>query len=322
MTEKTKNKQSSRWFRSENPKSIQITERRLDQLEILYRHRLATTEIFQAVQEGSNKKIQRGLKEFFDAGYIDRPMEQLAMHIKHKGGHGRSEIIYALSDTGMRELQDKRGFSATKTELYRKNKELGETTIFHDVALTKMWACLKTGLEQRRERLGGAYNLILWQQDRPDRGALKTEIVLPNYKKINIIPDSAFKFQCPKSQFLFFVEYYRSRKGGHQAYLDKLKLYNLYFQQKKFAKYEVKRGFRIITLVPSRRIIDNLIKLINSKKNESLQHYRFWFVAEDDYRLFIKERVNNATVQHEDFESVLEPIFRVPIDDELHCLEE
>jgi len=237
-------KRHSRFFRNQNPKNIRLTERRLDELEILHNHRLSTTEIFTA--------------------------EQLAMHIKHRGGHGRSENIYALSNRGRQALQDTRGIDVTGTDLNRKNKELGETTIFHDVVLTKMWACLKTGLDQKRKNKKDRYNLIWWLQDRQQRESLKTEITIPrSFKKVTVIPDAAFKLQCPKTQHLFLVEYYRTRKGGHQNYLNHLKLYNLYFNQKHFRKYEIKKGFKVITLVPTRHIMANLIEMIRSQKQNS-----------------------------------------------------
>jgi len=324
MTQKIAKRQF-RFSRNPNPKNIRLTERRLDELEILHNHRLATTEIFTATMPGSDQRIRKELRELFDAGYVGRPLEQLAMHIKHKGGYGRSENIYALANRGRQALQDTRGIDVTGTDLNRKNKELGETTIFHDVQLTRMWACLKAGLDQKRKNKKDRYNLIWWLQDRQQREKLKTEITLPrSFKKVTVIPDAAFKLQCPRTQHLFLVEYYRTRKGGHQNYLNHLKLYNLYFKQKHFRKYEIKKGFKIITLVPTRQIMANLIEMINSQKqNVELRHYRFWFVAEEDYWLYKKELVSGSTYrQVADFESVLSAVFRTPADNKWHWLEE
>ena len=324
MTQKTKKRQS-RFFRTPNPKNIRLTERRLDELELLHNHRLATTEIFTATMQGSDQRIKKELRFLFDAGYVDRPTEQLTMHKKYKDGQGRSENIYVLTNRGRQALQETRGIDVTGTDLNRKNKELGETTIFHDVVLTKMWACLKTALDQKRKREKDRYNLIWWLQDRHQREKLKTEITIPkSLKKLTIIPDAAFKLQCPKTQHLFLVEYYRTRKGGHQNYLNHLKLYNLYHKQKHYRKYEIKKGFRIITLVPTRQIMANLIHLINSQKqNEELRHYRFWFVAEEDFWLYRKENVEGSVYkQVADFESVLGAVFRTPRDEGWHWLEE
>ncbi len=324
MTQSVKKRQS-RLFRSPNPRPIQLTERRLAELDILYRHRLATTDIFQAVLPGSDRRIQIELRDVWNAGYIDRPLEQFSMHIKHKGGHGRSEIIYALANKGMNELIIRNGYDKTKTDLNRKNQELGETTIFHDVGLTKLWACLKAACEQKARQKKNSYGLVFWYQDRSDREQLKTEIILPNAKKLNLIPDAAFKFQNPFGQYLFLVEYYRTRKGGHSTYLDKLKIYNLYHKQQKFKKYRIKKGFRIITVAPSSAVVENLIKLINSKREyESLRHFRFWFVSEEDYRLYLKERVpgKNYFKKTLDVQSILKPIFRTPINDKRYGLED
>ncbi len=261
----------------------------------------------------------------WDNGYVDRPPEQWIMHQKHNGGRGRSETIYALTNKGMRFLEDELGYSRPKTDMDKKNRELGETTIFHDVTLTQMWAGLHTGLEQKRERTNEQYNLVSWYQDRADREHLKTEIVLRNGQKVNIIPDAAFKLQCPVSQYLFFVEYYRTRKGGNQTYLNKLKYYNLYYKdKKKLEKYRVKKGFRVLTIVPSRAIVENLIKLIDTNpENAELKHFKFWFVSEQDYRLYKKERATEKSFRKtKDVESILGAIFRTPVDEKMHSLEE
>ncbi|MDQ1340915.1 MAG: hypothetical protein QG567_2073, partial [Campylobacterota bacterium] len=59
------------------------------------------------------------------------------------------------------------------------------------------------------------------------------------------------------------------------------------------------------------------------EKNKELRHFRFWFVGEDDYRLYKKEKVNENNYRKIlDVESILEPIFRTPIDENWHSLEE
>ena len=131
-----KPKRQSRYFRDPNPKPIVLTERRIEELKILYHHRLADSDIFRAVLPGSNDKIQKELRRLFNNGYIGVPLEQLTMHKKHKGGHGRSETIYALGTKGLKYLEQNLEYHRPKTDLDKKNREMGETTIFHDVALT------------------------------------------------------------------------------------------------------------------------------------------------------------------------------------------
>lgn len=324
--EEKRPKRASRIYRRPDPKAIQLTPRRLEELKILFHHRLADTDIFKAVLDGSDQQIRKELRHMYDNGYIDRPIEQWIMHKKHSNGRGRTENIYALTKKGMRVLQEKFDYQTPKTDLDRKNRELGETTIFHDITLTRLWAILKTSLDQKRKRTKENYNLIFCYQDRIDREDLKTELNIPNSnKKIVIVPDMAFKIQVPISHYLFLVEYYRTRKGGHQNYLNHLKLYNLYYQQQKFKRYGMKKGFRIITLTRTRTVANNLIDLINTKSyNKDLRHYRFWFLSEDDYRLYKKEKVDkkNYYKQTKDIESILKPIFRTSIDDRWHSLEE
>lgn len=289
-------------------------------LKILYHHRIADTDVFRVMLPGSDQQIGRELTLLFDEPnlYVGRPKDQWVMH-----GKGNSEIIYALTNKGMKYLEDKFGYEVPKTSLNKKNREIGITTIFHDNTLTQFWAGLKVALEQKKNRTKEPYNLIIWQQDRADREQLKTEIFLRNGEAVNIIPDAAFKFQFPKGQGLFFVEYYRTRKSN-QIFLNKLKLYNLYPQKAKAEKYQVKKQFRVISIVPSRRVAENLIKLINSsKENEELRRYWFWFVSEQDYWLYQREKIRERTWKKtQDVESILKPIFRIPIDEKWHSLEE
>jgi len=321
---KGRQKRRSRIHRSKNPDPLRLTERRIAELDILYHHRLADSDVFRVILPGSDQQILKELRKLWDAGYIDRPLEQWIMHLKHNGGKGRKEIIYTLTNKGREVLAQRLDYQPTKTDLNRKNHELGETTIFHDLTLTRLWAGLKAALDQKREQTKQPYNLVFWYQDRPDREQLKTELQLNNGQAITIIPDAAFKLQCPQSQYLFFVENYRNRKGGHQTYLDHLKLYNIYYQQKKFEKYRTTKGFRVLTIVPTRGTASNLIKLINTEeKNKELRQFRFWFTSEEDYRLYRKEQVKeNAYKKIKEVESILKPIFCTPVDEKRHSLEE
>lgn len=319
-----KQKRASRLHRRSNLKNLMITDRRLNELLILYQHRLADSQVFQAVLQGSNQQILKELRLLYDHGYIDRPFEQFVFFKKYNNGEGGQEIIYALSSKGAKVLREEFSITMPKTDYSRKNEELGNSAIFHDCALTKLWACLHTALEQKRFTLKQPYNLEQWYQDQVDRQHLKITLDLPNNKTTTIIPDACLKIQTPQTRHLFFVEFYRTRKGGHQTYLNRLKQYNLCYQQKKFARYRVKKGFKVITIVPSRAIAENLIKLINSKaENIVLRHYSFWFVSELDYCLYKKEKTSNPKVytRTENFDSILQPIFRTPVDNDWHTLE-
>jgi len=310
-----KPKVRSRIIRGKPKKTIRITERLLDELKILYHHRVADTEVFQAVIKGNKDAIRNGLTDVFDNGYMNRPKVQWMIHKVYSGGQGRSVNIYTLADKGMAKLQEIRGFDPRAT-----NDKLGDTTLFHDLMLTRVWACLKRGLEEKRKQTKDRYNLLSWYQDQVDREQLKMEVNHPKFKKsVVVIPDSACVLQCPHSRYLFFWEYYRTPKGGHKTHLDKLRLYNLIYKQNLFQKFGVKKGFRVITITPKRETAQNLIKLINTtERYKYLQNYRFWFVSEEDFRIYKRE----PNKQILDVESILKPIFLTPYDDSLHSLEE
>lgn len=74
-------KRRSRIHRITDNRVLSLTERRLAELDILYRHRLANSDVFRVVLDGSNQQILRELRRLWDEGYVDRPTMDNAQKI-------------------------------------------------------------------------------------------------------------------------------------------------------------------------------------------------------------------------------------------------
>lgn len=91
---KGRKKRRSRIHRRADNRQLELTERRIAELDILYHHRLADSDVFRVVLKGSDQQILRELRRLWDDGYIDRPIEQWinAQEISRRKGQKRDNL--------------------------------------------------------------------------------------------------------------------------------------------------------------------------------------------------------------------------------------
>jgi len=288
--------------KAERSPKVEVQSRDIDILKLIYQYRFLNSDHIRALMIGHNKKaITQRLTKLFRAGYLDRPLEQVRFYYKYEQ-QGSSPIIYALGQRGAQVLSE-RGYQLINSlDWSRKNKEIRERNLFHDLGVAGFGVILRIAIEKMAN-----INLLFWYQDRQDREKIKDKLII-NSKVQTIIPDAVFRIQYPEGRPLFFLEHYREILTNNKRYLEgKLLRYHYYYTQKKQkGKYQANH-FRVITLVPTKDRIKNLTRIIKMEKLDELNDWKFWFVCTEDLD------INNP-------QSILKPIFTEAGDGQGHSI--
>src|SRR5581483_7287700 len=231
-----------RFSRGDTSPNFSITERDVEILREIARHRfIRSTHISQLVA-GSHKKICERLTYLFHAGYVDRPPAQLDYHVR---GGGSTPIIYALGNRGARLLNEHEPIVRNCTNWSKKNRDAGREFILHTLAITDFDVGLVRSCKLHRE-------LTLLDQDRlrssapveADRETLWRWRVTVHYrgmsKQIGILPDYVFAIMLADGRRRpFVVECDRGTMPVARNSLDQTSML------RKFLAYEAARSQRL-----------------------------------------------------------------------------
>jgi hypothetical protein len=144
----------------------------------------------------------------------------------------------------------------------------------------------------------------LWLPD----GTLREEVIV-DYHRVPIVPDAYFVLEHRGKKAHTFIEADQSTMSGRR-FSRKLRGYLGYWREGKSRDKLGAEFFRVLTLTKSRERRDNLCKIARDvcrREEDPNAPWLFWFTSEQDYHLLKPA-------------SVLEPIWRVAVDDGLHGL--
>lgn len=180
-----------RFSRSEEAPTLALTERDIELVSEIAKHRFIRSTQLSELLGGSHKKLCARLMKLFHAGYVDRPLAQLAYHIR---GGGSSPIIYALGHRGARLLTKHRSTSHEGTNWTKNNRDAGREFMLHALAVTEFHVQLQKSCKRRSEitlldkthmhsqaKNEAAERQWHWRVRVHDRGVSKIVGIIPDY---------------------------------------------------------------------------------------------------------------------------------------------
>jgi Replication-relaxation len=221
------------------PPAFQITERDVEIVRQVARHRFLRSTHISQLLDASHKKILERLSPLYHAGYLDRPRAQLEYHVR---GGGSAPLVYALGNRGAQLLAARDGYGAADVDWAYKNSETGREFILHtlaiaDVRVALAVACHRHGgislihqdqlLESLPAETRAARNPWAWRVRAPHNGG---------FAEIGILPDIVFALKFPDGRRrAFFVECDRGTMPVERSNLDQTSMV------RKFLAYEATR---------------------------------------------------------------------------------
>ena len=190
-----------RFRRAETPPRFRITERDIDIVRQVARHRfLRSTHLFQLIG-GSSQKISERLGPLFHAGFLDRPRSQLEYHVR---GGDSAPLVYALGNRGAQLLRIQDGLDNADVDWARKNHNTGREFILHTLAVADLRIALTVACRERKgywvqepdellatapEDTRRARSPWSWRVRVQHKEAMREIGLLPDYMFALILPD-------------------------------------------------------------------------------------------------------------------------------------
>lgn len=290
METSASNRRLPRFNRAETPPRFQLTERDIEVIRQVARHRLLRSTHISQLLQASHKKICERLTPLYHAGYLDRPRAQLEYFVR---GGGSSPLVYALGNRGAQLLASHDNFGNIKIDWRDKNKQLGREFIKHTLAISDVRVALSAAC---RNEAGPRFQdrdelfKTLPAATRSTRAPWAWRVRLQHdgaFQDIGLVPDHTFALLLSDGRRRPYVlECDRGtmpvkRSSLHQtSMLRKFLAYESASSQGIHTRQFGWRNFRVLTTTSSAERADNMRALI--ARTPPLKHSPvFLFAAHD-----------------------------------------
>ena len=252
-------------FRRAKASALDLTDRDIEILLALEKHRFLTTDHLMALTQSVSKQgMNKRLRRLYDAKYLDRPRAQMhAMAYADK-----RPMIYALGNAGAELLSNR--FQMRLPDIYwtEKNRRVKEKFVEHTLGVADFMvameiACKEAGnirMISREDILASAPEATR-RKRHPFRWL--TRVHWNNeWVEISIVPDAVFGLHYTdkpegKNKAYFFVEIDRGtmpilrRDISQSSFARKLHSYSDTFERKLHTELFGIRNFRVLTVTTS-----------------------------------------------------------------------
>ena len=253
--------------------NIQLTDRDLELIQTIQRHRLLrTTHLVKLLSgEFSTVKTLRGrLSKLYHHGYLDRVREQ------NDFAPGTNPMIYAVSSKGLALLVQRRDFHKPKTDITATNRELSRLFIEHTLLIADVMVAFEAACQKDPVRIITPEEVLARApaatQKQKNPFGWKVPVQHPRGRlTLGIVPDKIFGLHFDnrpegRNRLFFFLEADRStmpvlRKNFNQSsYFKKLLGYfETYKQGLHTQRYNIK-NFRVLTVTTSQERINTMLE--------------------------------------------------------------
>jgi hypothetical protein len=285
-------RRNRRFERAVEPPAFQLTERDIDILRLVARHRFLTSRQIQALIPGSAKRLLFRLTGLYHSGFLDRPRAQLDYYRT-----GSAPMVYALADRGAKLLNVRDGLDLVEIEWKAKNRAVGRPFIGHTLAVADVHVALAVACRDRPDvdLISDRQLVATFPQPpaSPERAFTWDTQVAHNGSmlRISVKPDLAFGLRSPAiSRRCYLVEVDRASMPIHRADMQqtsihrKLVTYLQGYQDRLHERQFGWKALRILFLTDTTARADNMrIALAAITKAPQLRRL-FYFAANDVLR--------------------------------------
>jgi protein involved in plasmid replication-relaxation len=259
--------------RTEDPRSMELTERDVALLAHVSRHRFLSSTQLALLDGGSAQGVLRCLRSLYDHGYLDRPKSQLAtMH-----DQGPQPFVYGLGQKGARALREYGNRIDSRVDWSEKNKRAGAIFLAHTLEIADFMVSLELAC-----RANGKITLIREEEiiatapdeTRSAREPLRWEAVSVEQgrrERWTVVPDGLFGLVFPNETAAYFLlELDRgtipiSRSGeDHRSIRRKLRTYYDGWRAERHLEQFGVKQMRVLTITSSQERMHNMVGAVRS----------------------------------------------------------
>ena len=273
----TRKQYRPRRIRSGTPPPFQLTERDVEIVRFVARHRFLNSRHIWRLVGGSAKNINNRLKMLFEHGVLDRPPIQFDTY---RLGGGTSPLVYALADKGAQLLLGStEGVDSKRISWAHKNNSARRPFLQHTLATADFAVALQLSVSGRDdvELIGGdklisAFPTKTQARNKPYR--LNVPVIYHGGRiDIGVEPDYAFSLYLPEARrrAFFLVEIdcgtmpVTRRDLRQSSIMRKLQAYQAMWKSKAHQTHFGWRNFRVLFVTTSQERVENMIACANAQ---------------------------------------------------------
>lgn len=250
-----------RFKRSSVVAPLCLTERDLQILRLVGRHRFLRSSQIVALLGGSSQQLLRRLMLLYHHGFLERPRAQLDYY--HQSGS--RHIVYGLGNKGGKLLKRELGASSRKLSWGEKNRAVGRIFLEHALLVSEVMVALELACRRRGIRL------LTEEELAPSGRMFRWRAKISSRVELGIIPDRVFALEFPSAQGVterayFFLEADRGtmpvvRKNLTQtSFYRKLLAYAATWTQGLHRTLFGFHRFRVLTVTESSERVKSLVE--------------------------------------------------------------
>jgi hypothetical protein len=260
-----------RFERSASIPHIRITERDINILAHLDRHRLLRSRDISQLVRGSRQQVLRRLQLLFHHGYVDRPRSQIEYFYKD----GSQPLVYTLSPRGVELV---RAFSPSQSSSTRIQKSnLSPLFLRHAVQKSEIMVALELACRRNPQVKFISPNELVGNSHCKPK-AFEWRVKINSEIELGVIPDDVFALEYSgdnqqRQRVLFFVESDRSTMPVERRDLRKTSLHRklLAYEATWLRKIHQIRfhchRVRVLTITTSAERVNHLIEICSRLKH-------------------------------------------------------
>jgi hypothetical protein len=254
-------KRISPFKRAPSVATPQLTERDLDIIRQVHRHRFLRSSHIISLVGGSPQQILRRLKLLYRHGYLERPRSQLNYY--HKGGS--RHMVYGLGSKSGDVLKEA-GVAPAKRRIGEKNRAVEKIFLNHEVFVSDIMVAIDLACRKAGIRIFYGEEMKLPERLRRNKQPFRWRVNV-NGTKLTVFPDRVFALESKdRRQAYFFLEADRgtmpvTRKGLSQtSFRRKLLAYEATWNQNIHLTRLGFNRFRVLTVTTSAGRVKSIIE--------------------------------------------------------------
>jgi hypothetical protein len=246
------------------PYPVQLTDRDLELVRQVHRHRFLTSQHLKRLVKGSRQGIERRLQGLFHAGYLDRPRSQLDHY--HRGGS--RPLVYGLGSKGADLLTERDGLPPRFVNWTAKNRSITRFFLQHTLSVADFMTALEVAVHESDNVRHASAEELAASLGRGSRADLRWSVSLNHEGKalnLGVVPDQVFTLaQDSAAPVHYFLEADRatmpvSRHDFTRTSVQrKLLAYHATWQQRLLEQLFGWKRFRVLFLTTSAERVEHL----------------------------------------------------------------
>lgn len=280
------------------PAAIRVTERDLEIIRQVYKHRFLTSEHILALVPGGRNALLRRLGYLFHAGYLDRPRAQLARI-------GNTAMVYGLGNLGADLMVQELDLPASSVDWTSKNRAAGNVFLEHTLMVANFMATVELACRSVQDvEFIPPERIVLHRPKEPNLTGkalswrVESSQVYPGHKRklgFSMVPDNAFGLKFSRNGkngiSYFFLEADRSTMPikasnlARSSFYKKMIGYWESWRQRLFSENFGFKSARVLTLTISEERIQSLLKANRDLDPKGKGSGMFLFARENHFSL-------------------------------------